>query len=166
MFLFDKGGWNTDHFSYPKSISGKQSSKFQDVCSALRDEVKLYIYQQRDKIFKDHGNAEKKVPCFSSKELILRDEGHMDHVPPMTFQVIVTTFFKAKGFDYQSLEVTQHDEKEFDLVVADEELVREFKEYHKQVATLDFVKKEINLAQASRHRIKKTRVKPSQMSLF
>jgi hypothetical protein len=156
----------TDHFSYDKCITGKAPSQFQNVCKALRVVVAPYIHQERDKRFKDHENAEKKVPCFSSKELISRDEGHMDHLPPMTFQVIVTTFFTANSIDIHALEVKQSDESEFELVIVDEKIAERFKEYHKQIANLDFVKKEINLAQASRNRIKKPRGKPNQMSLF
>jgi hypothetical protein len=84
-------GSGTD-FSYRHCITQRPPTRKQEVSAAFRRVVQLDLYAARDKFFSDHRGDDGKVSCAVTGERILRDEAHMDHRPPMTFEVIVTTF--------------------------------------------------------------------------
>jgi len=82
----------------------------------------------------------------------------MDHRPPMTFEVIVTTFLVSKGLSLDDVPLTTGQDNQVSPEVTDNKLDEEFRAYHAKVAQLDFVKDTVNLAEASRHRLKAGRV--------
>jgi hypothetical protein len=116
------------------------------------------IWARRDKFFKDNASEDGLFQCAKTKQRIRRDEGHIDHLPPMTFEVIVTNFLASRGLSYEQVPLSLGDDNQTTAEITDPELVKWFVEFHDRVATLDFVKAEINLSQASRNRIKKSRM--------
>jgi hypothetical protein len=82
----------------------------------------------------------------------------MDHRPPMTFEVIVTTFLCGRGLSLDGVPLTTGKDDQVSPEVTDEGLREAFRIFHAGVARLDFVKDSVNLAQASRNRLKAGRV--------
>lgn len=151
-------GSGTD-FSFKHCITQRPPSRKQEVSAAFRRVVRFDLYAARDKFFSDNRGGDGKVSCGVTGERITRDEAHMDHRPPMTFEVIVTTFLEARGMSLDQVPITSGQDEQVSPEITDESLAEGFRGYHARVAKLDIVKGAINLAQSSRNRIKDGRVK-------
>lgn len=149
-------GSSTD-FSMGSCITGRGPSRFQEVSTAFRNVISTDIHARRDNLFTSHGNNEGAIPCAHSGVLITRDMGHMDHRPPMTFQVIVRTFIAANNLDVGDVNISDSRDNQFTTTIEDPILADRFRSYHTSVANLDFVSKDINLAQSAKHRIRPVR---------
>jgi Protein of unknown function (DUF3223) len=150
-------GSGTD-FSYRHCISQRDPTRKQEVSQALRRAVRFDLYKARDSFFAAHGGADGLVACAATGERIARDHGHMDHRPPMTFEVIVTTFLCGRGLSLDDVPLSTGQDEQVSPEVTDQALCEAFRSYHARAARLDFVKNTINLAQASRHRLKDGRI--------
>ena len=146
-------GSGTD-FSYPHCVAEKAPSRKQEVSQAFRRAVRFDLYKARDVFFSGHTGADGLVACAVTGDRIGRGQGQMDHRPPMTFEVIVTTFLAARGLPVDDVPLTVGQDNQVSPEVADQALSEAFRTYHTAVARLDFVKNTVNLAQASRHRLK------------
>ena len=91
--------------------------------------------------------------------MIAIDDGHLDHKPPMTFEMIVTTFLQGAGLSLEAVPLTDGQDEQVTPEVTDRVLIERFRQYHAKLAELDFVKDKVNLAQSARHRIKSGRIK-------
>ena len=151
----DKSG--TD-FSYDHCIKRKAPSRKQEVAAALRNAVQSTIYEARDKFIAEHKDASGLVPCAATGEWIQPEDAHMDHRPPMTFEVIVTTWLAGEGLEVDDVPISEGEDNQVTPEILDPDLIRSFQTYHNCVAQLDLVKKSVNLAQASQHRLKPTRI--------
>ncbi len=150
-------GSGTD-FSYGHCIAQRAPSRKQEVSHAFRRAVRFDLYNARDAFLSTHAGPDGHVACAVTGERITRDAGHMDHRPPMTFEVIVTTFLAARGMSLADVPLTTEKDDQVAPEIADKDLRDEFRVYHTAVARLDFVKNTVNLAQASRHRLKSGRI--------
>lgn len=158
-FYIVRGDGSGTDFSYYSCVSGKAPTRKQEVSEAFREAVKLDIWNKRDNFYKEHARQDGLLPCAKTKEWIRREDGHIDHMPPMTFEVIVTTFLASRGLSYDQVPISRGEDNQTKAALTDANLAEKFREYHKSVATLDFVKSSVNLAQASPNRIKKSRMK-------
>jgi hypothetical protein len=149
-------GSKTD-FSYMQSVAGRAPTRKQEVSQALRWAIRIDLYKARDSFFAKNKGADGLVECAVSAERITRDDGHMDHRPPMTFEVIVTTFLASRGLTVDAVPLTEGRDNQVVAELTDAKLRDDFIAYHAAVAKLDFVKATINLSQASRNRIRPTR---------
>ncbi|HLV95239.1 MAG TPA: DCL family protein [Candidatus Acidoferrales bacterium] len=154
-------GTGTD-FSYPRCISQRAPSRKQEVSRAFRRAVAVDLYKARDAFFAEHIDADGLVACAATGERISRDQAHLDHRPPMTFEVIVTTFLCSRGLSLGDVPLTTGQDDQVCPEVTDDNLVESFRAYHGKVAQLDFVKNTVNLAESSRHRLKAGRVNLSK----
>lgn len=158
FYVQRKDGTGTD-FSFGSCIKGKGPTRFQEVSSAFRREVRSAIHAKRDEIIRRLGDGSGRVPCAATGKLITREEGHMDHLPPMTFQVLVRTFLNARGLDLEAVPITERQDNQHSAQITDPELAKAFRDFHERTAELDFVAAGVNLAQSSRHRIRTSRLK-------
>jgi Protein of unknown function (DUF3223) len=147
-------GSGTD-FSYRHCVSQCPPSRKQEVSQAFRRLVRFDLNRARDTFFAEHVGADGRVSCAETGERLTHDAGHMDHRPPMTFEVIVTTFLAARGIALANARLAAGPNHQVSFKVADEGLGEAFRAYHATVARLDFVKKTVNLAQARRDRLKR-----------
>lgn len=152
-----KDGSGTD-FSYRHCITQRPPSRKQEVSQAFRRAVRFELYKARDAFFAKHGDADGSVTCGVTGQRITRDEAHMDHRPPMTFEVIVTTFLCGRGLSLNDVPLTTGQDNQVSPELTDEALSEAFRSYHASVARLDLVRNTVNLAQASRHRLKDGRI--------
>ncbi|HEY3655223.1 MAG TPA: DCL family protein [Steroidobacteraceae bacterium] len=145
-------------FSYVHCISQRPPTLKQEVSQAFRRVVRFDLYKARDEFFGSHKGTDGLIECASTGERIGREEAHMDHRPPMTFEVIVTTFLAGRGLSLADIALTTGSDNQVSPEVVDADLCEEFPMFHSRVARLDFVKTSVNLSQASRHRLKVSRV--------
>lgn len=150
-------GSGTD-FSYPHCISQRPPSRKQEVAQAFRRAVRFDLYRARDDFFATHGGSDSLVSCAVTGERISRDEAHMDHRPPMTFEVIVTTFLCGRGLSLDDVPLTIGKDDQVSPEVTDSTLCEAFRAYHAGIARLDLVRNIVNLAQAGKHRLRDSRI--------
>lgn len=151
-------GTGTD-FSYLTCIRGTPPSRKNEVSRGFRHAVRIDLYRARDTFFAEHKGDDGKVTCAVTKERITMEEGHMDHRPPMTFEVLVTAFLAARGLSLHQVPLSPSADDQVFTEIADEELSEAFRKYHAKVAVLDFVKSTVNLGQASKLRVRPSRIK-------
>lgn len=145
-------------FSYRHCISQRPPSRKQEVSQAFRRAVRFDLYKARDSYFASHCGPDGLLSCAVTSERIHRDEAHMDHLPPMTFEVIVTTFLSGRGLSLDDVPLTTGQDDQVSPEVTDQALSAAFRSYHLAVARLDFVRNTVNLAQASRNRLRNGRI--------
>lgn len=150
-------GSGTD-FSYRHCITQRAPSRKQEVSQAFRRAVRFDLYKARDYFFAAHGDPDGNATCAATGERITRDDAHMDHRPPMTFEVIVTTFLCGRGLSLDEVPLTTGQDDQVSPEVTDQTLSEAFRSYHSSVARLDLVRDTVNLSQASRNRLKEGRV--------
>lgn len=153
-------GSGTD-FSFGHCVTRRPPSRKQEVSQAFRHVVRIDLYNARDAFFAEHKDAEGRVPCAETGELIRRDEAHMDHRAPLTFEVLVTTFVEGRGLSLTDVPLTVGTDEQVSPEVTDPNLAEAFRGYHARLARLDLVKNTANLAQASRNRMKPSRIQIS-----
>ena len=146
-------------FSYPCCITGKPPTRKQEVSRAFREVIRFDLYKARDKFIAEHADQDGLFTCAVTGERISRDDGHIDHRAPLTFEVIVTTFLESRGLSLDQVPITKGQDDQVSPEITDTNLAEEFRKYHAGIARLDFVKKNIHLAQAPRQRIKAGRMK-------
>jgi hypothetical protein len=151
-------GSGTD-FSYPHCVRGHPPSRKQEVSQAFRRAVRFDLYRARDTFFQTHKSADGLITCAVTHERITPDQGHMDHRPPLTFEVIVTTFLEGRGLSVENVAITSGADEQTAPDITDGPLAEAFRQYHARIAQLDFVKDKINLAQSARNRVKPGRIR-------
>jgi hypothetical protein len=149
-------GSKTD-FSFMQAVAGRPPTRKSEVSAALRWAVRIDLYKARDNFYAQNKGPDGLMSCAVTGERIARDAGHMDHRPPMTFEVIATTFLAGRGLTVDSVPITQGQDNQVVPELTDAKLRDDFVAFHAAVAKLDFVKSTVNLAQASKNRIRPTR---------
>lgn len=158
-FRIERTDGSGTEFSYRHCITQRPPTRKQEVSSAFRWAVRLDLFKKRDEFFAEHKDAEGLIICAETGERISREQAHMDHRAPMTFEVIVTTFLAAKGLAVEHVPLTSGQDNQVTAEITDSDLREEFRRYHAQVALLDLVKNTANLSQSARNRMKPTRIK-------
>lgn len=128
-----------DDLSIKKCIYGNDSHR-RRVLRALRrgigDDIADLRRQWYDRY--QHGSRTGSMRCAISGKFIRIEEGHMDHIPPMTFEVIALTFLAHKAMNFDGIELDQagmHQEER----ILDVELEKEFRQWHANLAQLRFI---------------------------
>lgn len=152
-----KDGTGTD-FSYLTCIRGTPPARKTEVSRGFRHAVRMDLYRARDKFFAEYKDEDGLIDCAVTKERIPKDAGHLDHRPPMTFEVILTTFLAGKGLSLDQVPISSSADDQVFTEIADDQLREDFRRYHASVAELDFVKSSTNLSQASRNRVRRGRI--------
>jgi hypothetical protein len=151
-------GTGTD-FSYPHCVTRRPPTRKQEVSHAFRRIVRHDLYNARDEFFGANKDANGLVVCAETGERISRDQAHMDHRAPLTFEVIVTTFLVGRGLSLDMVPITTGRDDQVSPEITDPALAAAFRSYHARVALLDLVKNTANLSQSSRQRMKPSRIK-------
>jgi Protein of unknown function (DUF3223) len=146
-------------FSYLSCITGKAPTQKQQVSEAFRWFIRFDLYEARDKFIAEHEDKDGFITCAETRERVRPDDAQIDHRPPMTFEVLLTTFLVNRGLSWDTVPITSGKDGQVSPELTDPELGEQFRQYHAKLAVLDYVKKKVNLAQASPQRIKKGRMR-------
>ena len=117
-------------------MNGKGKTLEQEFAEACREAVQPDLDAAKKAHFEQHGNAEGKVPCEVTGEMVAIYESHLDHKKPMTFEVIVRTFVAANKLTIRPEMLSISGDAQFVTTFADEDLRQKFREYHNSVADL------------------------------
>jgi len=156
FWLEREDGSRTD-FSYISCVDAKSKSLYQEFAEACRMAVEEDLRAAKTEHFREHADSDGKVLCEITGERVAIYESHLDHKKPMTFQVIVRTFVKAKKITVRPEMLSVPRDAQFSTVFVDDELRREFREYHRSVADLRIVAAKENLCLGGAERITKSR---------
>ncbi len=144
-------GSGTD-FSFYHCIKQRAPTRKQEVSQALRRAVRFDIYDARDNFLTEHANVDGRVQCAETAEWITKDELHLDHRAPLTFDLIVTRFLAENGLTFDEIPITTGTNEQVSTEITDEAVRERFRAYHAAVAELDPVKNTINLSRRTDNR--------------
>ena len=158
FYLFRRDGSSTD-FSFIRCVAGTEPSHKQHVSQAFRHVVREDIYAARERFFADYADASGRAPCAITGERITREQGHMDHLPPLTFEVLLVTFLCAIDRQIDEVQLAPSRDNQIGRDLAEPSLSVAFRAFHARTANLEFIKSELNLAKAQAHRIVPGRIR-------
>jgi len=151
----------TTDFSFYTCVNAKSKSLYQEFAQACRSAVAPYLKAAKATFFALHGDADGKVKCEITEEMVTADESHLDHKKPMTFQVIVQTFITANKIEIQPSMLSTKADKQFVTTFVDKALEQKFRDYHKDIvernSSLRIVKARENLSLGGSNRITKSK---------
>lgn len=149
-------GSRTD-FSYIACADAKSKSLYQRFAEACRQSVQPQLDKAKEEHFAKYADADGKVECEVTGEMVGKNESHLDHKKPMTFQVIVMTFVEANKLGINADMLTPSRDAQFVTTFVNEDIRHGFEEYHRRVAKLRIVKNSANLSLGGSERITKPR---------
>ena len=94
------------------------------------------------------------VKCQETNELAKWEELAVDHRQPNTFSMIVDRFIEVKNIDIENIEYVTNENNFF--MFKDENLTKDFINYHKEKANLRIVRKQRNLSRSGMARLKRS----------
>ena len=144
-------------FSFYSCVNAKGNSLYQEFAEACRQAVQPFLDAAKKEHFEQYGDAEGKVRCEITGEKVAAYESHLDHKKPKTFQVIVETFIAANRIEVFPDMLSKPGDAQTVTTLVDENLEREFREYHGRVAELRIVKAKVNLSLGGSERITKAK---------
>ncbi len=120
----------------------KQSSR-----SAVKDQIISHLSNYISRTKDRNGN----IICQKSQAKINKEQAEVDHIPPITFDRIVSDFLLIKNIEPSKIEYIGFGDNEYRKEFKDENLKIEFANYHKQVAKLRIISKQENLTQKKKN---------------
>jgi len=152
-FWVERSDGSRTDFSYLTCISGEKPTLIQEFTQACRNAVFPSINRAKRRFFEDNADASGRVTCEITGDEITWDECHVDHKPPLTFQVIVETFLKAHAIEPTLAMITSPCDAQATTRFVDNAIADMFVDYHTRVARLRVLKSGANLGLAARNRI-------------
>lgn len=120
---------------------------------ACRNSVHSDIRSVKKEYF-DKNSIKGQVKCQETGVLSKWSELVVDHKQPNTFSIIVDRFKEVTKIDLNELEYTSNDQNH--IIFQDSSLTENFRNYHKEKATLRIVRTECNSSRTGMARIKRT----------
>ena len=148
-FEFVRTDFTTGFFGYNKCINGARKA-ITDFSRACRRAIQEDLRNVKTEYFKKY-SKKGRVKCQETGELLLYEDLNVDHRQPNTFSIIVDRFIEVNKCDLNSIEYVATDDYAQEL--ADIQLIKKFREYHKEKANLRLVKKELNLGRSHQAKI-------------
>lgn len=156
-FWLERTDGTHTEFSYPTCVDAKGKSLYQEFAEACREAVQPDLVATKRAYFGEHADAEGRVACDLTGELIKFDESHLDHKKPMTFQVIVRTFMIANSITPSREVLSEPQDQQFSTTFTDDNLANKFRDYHHSLAQLRVIKSRLNLSLGGSERIIKSK---------
>jgi hypothetical protein len=122
-----------DHFSYHRCIDGVDGASFSLLVKACRQLISEQMFRGRHEHFKKHADEDGYLECELSGQRMREREAQIDHMPPLTFPVIVWSFFWAVGLDPRKLAVRHGRANELGIFLPSRKLEKRFLRYHAMV---------------------------------
>jgi hypothetical protein len=102
----------------------------------------------------DRNSSKGLVKCQETGILSTWTELVVDHRQPNTFSIIVDRFKEVNIIDLETIEYTSNDQNH--IVFQDDKWTKDFKQYHKEKASLRLVRAECNSSRTGMARLKRT----------
>jgi hypothetical protein len=150
--LFYSDG-TSDYISYLMLINNTPYNPEKLFSVACRNSIHNDIRSVKQDYF-DKNSIKGEVKCQETGILSKWTELVVDHRQPNTFSIIVDRFKEVNKIILEEIEYTSNDKNH--IIFKDENLAKDFQQYHKDKANLRIVRKERNASRASMGRLKKT----------
>lgn len=147
-FEFIRTDSTTGYFGYIKCINGDRNA-ITEFSRACRKAVQEDLRKVKTEYFKKY-SKKGRAKCQETGELLLYEDLNVDHRQPNTFSIIIDRFIEVNNIDLNEIEYVTNDNYSQEL--ADTDLMRKFRKYHKDKANLRLVKKELNLGRSHQAR--------------
>lgn len=131
-------------FSYHSCIDGPNARR--DRLGALREAVANQILSFREHAFK----AGIVLACPLRGVPITRDAYHVDHVPPLVFEVLVQDWLKSVGLTLEQIQITAPTDNQILAGMTEVAQKVSWQEYHRLHARLRMLSPRANLSEARR----------------
>jgi hypothetical protein len=93
-------------FAYKKCISKPKDRRFNELMKAFRDDVGDQVWAFKTQAY----GAKRYVRCGITNLNVRKEDRHIDHVPPKTFDTRVKGFLQAQGLRLADVEVISLDD--------------------------------------------------------
>jgi hypothetical protein len=121
-------------FSYLECIRATgQKAKVRSACRAA---VADQVVEFRRSHFREHAGPDGRVECPILGVRVSVCESHVDHRPPLTFERLLADFLAAEGIDAEEVGTTSEGDGEIGDRLADGDLERRWREFHRRHADL------------------------------
>jgi hypothetical protein len=150
VFYNDK---TSEFISYLMIINNTNYTPEKLFYSACRNSIHNDILSVKRNYF-EKNSIQGHVKCQETGILSTWSELVVDHRQPNTFSVIVDRFKEVKSINLDTIEYTSNDQNH--IIFQDYNLIENFKQYHKEKASLRIVRKEWNSSRTGMARIKRT----------
>jgi hypothetical protein len=124
---------------YKKCIDGEKQRQL--LRPALRNAILSQILQ-----FKQAQFAIGSQRCPYTKELLKFETCHVDHLPPMTFETLVTEWLKLNGLREADVQITEREDNASTRFMTDVSQIASWITYHQQHARLRILSRRGNLS--------------------
>jgi hypothetical protein len=131
-------GSSTD-VSYKKCINGEKYRQL--VRPALRTAIQRQIQQ-----FKEGQFAIGPQNCPYTNELLTLETCHVDHLPPMTFETLVTEWLKLNGLKESDVQITAREDNSSSRFMVNASQIQSWVTYHQYHARLRLLSRRGNLS--------------------
>jgi hypothetical protein len=135
-------------FSYKVCLNGDSSPRIK-FTSAARSAVVPDITSFRNAQF----TLSLTVKCCMTGKGLSLDDCHVDHAPPYYFSVIVSNYISDRNIDISAIAYIDRGDGVSTVHFADDELVKDFREYHARLAKLRIVDKQWNIENGNRSKV-------------
>ncbi len=142
FWLVRLDGTHTD-FSFEVCI--KHSTQLQKFKNACRTAVSPYIMQFKLDFFANKSEA---ICPLTGEVMSLKNNSHVDHTLPNTFDKIVQEFIRQYKINVANVELFTAEDGRVRNEVVDKELEQQFVKFHNEVAKLRIVSRRGNLSVA------------------
>lgn len=136
-------------FSYLACIT--PPSKENEARKAFRDAINPQIQEFKADCFRSafagRGPEAQFIRCPISGTTIGRANAHVDHKPPKTFEAILQAFLKETNRKLEDIKVNPTEDGSIVTTLANEQLARDWRWYHRCEAELQLVSATANLSQ-------------------
>ena len=133
-------------FSFEKCLSSNLNEPQKLFNSCAREAVANQIILFKDNFFLENQDSKGNVSCQITKVLVNKENCHIDHIPPNTFDKITSDFIKINNIDVNEIKFAE-ESNGIGRVFVDSNLKDNFADYHKQTAKLRVVLSTANLKQ-------------------
>ena len=138
FYIVRTDGSDTD-VSYIKCIDGEKLRQL--LRPALRNAILAQVLH-----FKQVQFATSFQRCPYTDELLNFDTCHVDHLPPMTFETLVTEWLKLNGLTEADVQITEREDNASTRFMTDVGQVASWTSYHQQYAQLRILSQRGNLS--------------------
>lgn len=147
-FWFTREDNTQSDFSWVKCIDKPKDTKKRDFYAACRTTVKDQIIDFKNKAFQET----EKIICPLSGEVLTKNNCHVDHVYPATFQNLVKNFIKEYNLDIYSIKIEPTKDGEIETKFKYDNIADLFYNYHLKTAKLRIISKTENLKLSKKER--------------
>jgi hypothetical protein len=141
------------HFSYHDCI--RAPTPMAGALQAMRAEVEPDILDKRQEYFDTYGDAERRIPCRLSGELVTFEQTEAHHASPWPFIVMAKAWLGAKRIVPDEDFVGYAGGDQLGPRVRDAALAAEWREFHHQHAVISIVSRDAHRREAPKSRTRK-----------